>query len=69
MGMIARLFLLKLVIMRDPPARTYTDIALTPVNDEDVTLNLLTSTTGAHAAIAHLKKVAGLTDSEGRRNV
>jgi radical SAM superfamily enzyme YgiQ (UPF0313 family) len=63
MGMIARLFLLKLVIMRDPAARTYTDIALTPVNDDDVTLNLLTSTTGAHAAIAHLKKVAALTDS------
>ena len=69
MGMIARLFLLKLVIMRDPAARTYTDIALTPMNDDDVTLNLLTSTTGAHTAIAHLKKVAALTDSEGRRNV
>ncbi len=63
MGMIARLFLLKLVITRDPAARTYTDIALTPVNDDDVTLNLLTSTTGAHAAIAHLKKVAALTHS------
>ena len=62
-GMIARLFLLKLVITRDPAARTYTDIALTPVNDDDVTLNLLTSTTGAHAAIAHLKKVAALTHS------
>ncbi len=63
MGMIARLFLLKLVITRDPAARTYTDIALTPVNDDDVTLNLLTSTTGAHAAIAHLKKVAALTSA------
>src|SRR3984893_8918943 len=63
MGMIARLFLLKLVITRDPAARTYTDIALAPVNDDAVTLNLLTSTTGAHAAIAHLKKVAALTDS------
>jgi radical SAM superfamily enzyme YgiQ (UPF0313 family) len=62
-GMITRLFLLKLLITRDPAARTYTDIALTPVNDDDVTLNLLTSTTGAHAAIAHLKKVAALTDS------
>jgi len=62
-GMIARLFLLKLVITRDPAARTYTDIALTPVNDDDVTLNLLTSTTGAHAAIAHFKKVAALTHS------
>ena len=62
-GMIARLFLLKLVITRDPAARTNTDIALTPVNDDDVTLNLLTSTTGAHAAIAHFKKVAALTHS------
>jgi hypothetical protein len=51
------------VITRDPAARTYTDIALTPVNDDDVTLNLLTSTTGAHAAIAHFKKVAALTHS------
>jgi radical SAM superfamily enzyme YgiQ (UPF0313 family) len=60
-AMIARLFLLKLVITRDPAARTYTDIALTPVNDdEDETLGLLTQTTGAPAAIAHVKKIAEL---------
>jgi len=62
LAMIARLFWLKLVIMRDPAARTYMDIALTPVRgDEDMTLDLFTNTTGARAAVAHLKKVAGLT--------
>ncbi len=61
-GMIARLLLLKFAIMRDPAARTYMDIALAPVSgDEDMTLDLLTNTTGARAAVAHLKKVAGLT--------
>jgi hypothetical protein len=54
--------LLKLVITRDPAARTYTDIALTPVNDdEDETLGLLTQTTGAPAAIAHVNRIAELT--------
>jgi hypothetical protein len=39
------------------------DQALTPVHDdEDVTLDLLTKTTGAHPAVAHVKKVAKLTD-------
>jgi hypothetical protein len=43
-------------------ARTYTDIALTPVgDDEDMTLDLLNNTTGANAAVAHLRKVAALT--------
>jgi hypothetical protein len=38
------------------------DIALTPVSgDEDMTLDLLTNTTGAFAAVAHLRKVAALT--------
>lgn len=59
---IVRLVYLKFVITRAPDARTYRDTALTPVSDdEDKTLNLLTSTTGARAAVAHLKKVAGLT--------
>src|SRR6516162_9670594 len=61
-GTIARLILLKLAITRDPAARTYTDTALTPVSDDgDMTLDLLTNTTGAQAAVAHLKKVAELT--------
>ena len=38
------------------------DIALTPVADDDeATLDLLTKTTGAKAAIDHIKKVAALT--------
>jgi radical SAM superfamily enzyme YgiQ (UPF0313 family) len=61
-GMIARLLFLKFVITRDHAARTYTDIALTPVgDDEDMTLDLLTNTTGANAAVAHLRKIAALT--------
>jgi hypothetical protein len=31
------------------------------VNEQDVTLDLLTKTTGAAAAVAHIKKVAALT--------
>jgi hypothetical protein len=59
---VARLLLLKFVITRDPAARTYKDIALTPVSDdEEMTLNLLTNTTGAHAAVTHFKKIARLT--------
>ena len=59
---IARLLVLRFVIMRDPGARTYQDTALTPVgDDEEMTLNLLTNTTGAHAAVTHLKKIARLT--------
>jgi hypothetical protein len=59
---IASLLVLKSVIIRDPAARTYKDIALTPVtDDEEMTLNLLTNTTGARAAVAHLKEIARLT--------
>jgi hypothetical protein len=61
-AMIARLLALKFVITRDPAARTYKDTALTPVGDDDeMTLNLLTNTTGATAAVTHLKKIARLT--------
>ena len=37
------------------------DQALTPVGDDDDQLDLMTKTTGARAAVAHLKKVANLT--------
>jgi len=61
-GMVARLLLLKRAITRDPAAAAYKDIALTPSSDEaDVRLDLLTHTTGAQAAVAHLKKVTELT--------
>ena len=60
--MLMRLLLWKRAITRDPDARNYTDLALTPVrDDDDVTLDLLTKTTGARAAIAHINKVNELT--------
>ena len=61
-GAIGRLVAMKFAIDRDPHARSYMDQALTPVDDEDdATLDLLTKTTGAAAALAHIKKVAALT--------
>jgi len=63
-GTIGRLLLWKMAIARDPKARAYMDQALTPVrDDEDVTLDLFTKTSGARAAVAHIKKVAELTDA------
>ena len=63
-GTIGRLLLWKMAIARDPNARAYMDQALTPVrDDEDVTLDLFTKTSGARAAVAHIKKVAELTDA------
>ena len=63
-GTIARLVAWKTAIAWSPNARAYTDQALTPVrDDDDVTLDLLTKTTGARAAVAHIKKVAELTSS------
>ena len=61
-GTIGRLLLLRMNTAHDPDARTYTDQALTPVReDDDVTLDLLTKTTGGRGAVAHIKKVAELT--------
>jgi hypothetical protein len=61
-GMIVRLVALKMSIARDPHARAYMDPALTPVGDDnDATLELMTKTTGAGAAVAHIRKVAELT--------
>jgi radical SAM superfamily enzyme YgiQ (UPF0313 family) len=59
---VLRLMLWMRNVARDPAAQSYTDLALTPVRDEDdATLDLLTKTTGARAALAHAKKVAELT--------
>ena len=61
-GTLARLRVWKMVIERSPDAREYTDQALTPVRDDDsVTLDLLTKTTGGRAEVARLKRVAELT--------
>jgi hypothetical protein len=59
---IGRLLLMKVAIGCDPKARAYLDAALEPVGeDDDHALDLLTQTTGALAAIAHVKKIAELT--------
>jgi hypothetical protein len=61
-GVIARLLALKISIACDPHARAYMDQALAPVgDDDDATLDLLTKTAGASAAVAHIRKVAELT--------
>jgi radical SAM superfamily enzyme YgiQ (UPF0313 family) len=61
-GAIVRLLIWQTAIMYSPGARNYIDRALTPVSDdEDETLDLLTKTTGALAAVAHVKKIAKLT--------
>jgi len=65
---ITRLLALRISIACDPHARAYMDRALAPVGDDnDVTLDLLTKTTGASTAIAHIRKVAELTRA-GRPN-
>jgi radical SAM superfamily enzyme YgiQ (UPF0313 family) len=60
-GTIVWILGLKRRIERDPLCRSYSDVALTPVLDDDAGLDLLTKTSGAEAAIAHIKKVAALT--------
>jgi len=61
-GAMVRLLIWQTAIMYSPGARNYMDQALTPVSDDkDETLDLLTKTTGALAAVAHIKKIAELT--------
>ena len=60
-GLIIWILRLKRRIERDPNVRSYMDVALTPVSDGEEEFDLLTKTTGAKAAIDHLKKVAALT--------
>jgi radical SAM superfamily enzyme YgiQ (UPF0313 family) len=59
---IGRLLMWQTAIAYNPGARNYMDRALTPVSDDgDEALDLLTKTTGARAAVAHVKKIAQLT--------
>jgi radical SAM superfamily enzyme YgiQ (UPF0313 family) len=61
-GAIGRLLMWQTVITYGPAARSYMDPALRPVSDDgDEILDLLTKTTGAIAAVAHVRKIAGLT--------
>jgi len=63
----ARLLVWVLAIMRDPKARSYKDLALMPVgNDDDEMFDLMTKTTGGRTAVAHIKKIAALTGVVGR---
>jgi hypothetical protein len=64
-GLIVRLLIWRIAIARNHDAGRYTDQALAPVHDgEDARLDLLTKTTGALAAVEHVKKVARLIGSE-----
>lgn len=64
---IARLLWWVLAIMRDRNARSYNDLALTPVGDDDAEmLDLMTKTTGGRTAVAHIKKISTLTGAIGR---
>jgi radical SAM superfamily enzyme YgiQ (UPF0313 family) len=61
-GMIGRLLLMRLAVGWDRGALKYSDLALTPVGDDEAaTHELLTQTTAARAAVAHAKKIAELT--------
>ncbi|HUJ46308.1 MAG TPA: hypothetical protein VLV55_04195, partial [Rhizomicrobium sp.] len=47
---------------RDPASRTYTDLAMTPVTDEDVeNLAMFTHNQGARDAVVHARKIRTLT--------
>ncbi len=62
MSTIWWMFKLKRRIERDPNRHRYMDQALTPVRDDDEeTLDLLTKTAGAKAAIAHRRRIDELT--------
>jgi hypothetical protein len=50
---------------RDPNRHRYMDQALTPVGDDDGSLDLMTKTGGAQAAVAHIKRVDALTHARG----
>jgi radical SAM superfamily enzyme YgiQ (UPF0313 family) len=61
-GLIVHLVLVARAITRDANAHNYMDKALTPVDeDDDDALDLMTMTTGARAAVAHVRKIAELT--------
>ena len=65
-GITARLATCVFIIARDPNAASYTDVSLSPPNEEDSSsLDLLTKTAGDGAAVAHFKKVATLTGGGG----
>jgi radical SAM superfamily enzyme YgiQ (UPF0313 family) len=58
---IGKLVIWKTAIERRPDARLYMDQALTPVCDDDATLDLLTKTSGAKAAVDRQKRATELS--------
>jgi hypothetical protein len=68
--LIVRLALEARTIARDPAAIGYMDQALMPVgDDDDESLDLMNETSGAQAAIAHIRKIAVLTGAPLRAAV
>lgn len=63
-GVITRLAASAYFIGRDPGAKLYVDQALTPVGDDDASLDLFNKTTGGRAAVDHIKKVDRLTHGQ-----
>jgi len=55
---VIRLIVMSRAVARDPRARDYTDQALMPVIDDDASLDLLTVTTGAQAAVARAQRMS-----------
>jgi hypothetical protein len=60
-GPILRLWRWTRAVARDPAARAYIDLALTPVRDDDDALELISATAGGRAAVAHARRIAELT--------
>ena len=64
-GTLVKLLRVMRAIKRDPNASHYTDQALTPVGDDDESSDLMTKTTGAQAAVAHIRRVDELIHLPG----
>jgi radical SAM superfamily enzyme YgiQ (UPF0313 family) len=63
---LVRMVRLMRSIQRNSNAHRYMDHALTPVHDDDAdTLDLMTKTSGARAAVAHIKRISDLTHLPG----
>jgi hypothetical protein len=65
LGVLSKLAAAAIGAARDPDRYRYMDQALTPVGDDDSSLDLMTKTGGAQAAVAHLKRVDELTHASG----
>lgn len=62
---VVRLMVMSRAVARDPRARDYVDQALLPVIDDDASLDLLTVTTGAEAAVARAQRMTKASRAAG----